>query len=79
MNPRRRTIKWEEEEDKPRWTCTTRNFQPENEKDLLREIKEQDNPIRNHLVEKLDKGVKWYIIVFAEFKKDVVAADGTNN
>ena len=35
------------------------------------------NRIRQHLVAKLDNGMKWYIIVFAEFKKDVLAADGT--
>ena len=43
----------------------------------MKEIKEQDNPIRDHLLEKLGKGMKWYIIVFAEFKKDALAADGT--
>ena len=52
-------------------------FKPENEKDLLQEMRQQENRIRQHLIAKLNHGMKWYIIVFAEFKKDALAADGT--
>ena len=52
-------------------------FKPENDSDLLQEMQQQENHIRQHLIAKLNHGMKWYIIVFAEFKKDVVAADGT--
>ena len=52
-------------------------FKPENDQDLLKEIKEQDNPIRDHLLKKLGKGIKWYIVVVAQFKKMVTTDQGT--
>ena len=45
--------------------------------DLLQVMRQQVNRIRQHLIAKLNHGMKWYIIVFAEFKKDALAADGT--
>ena len=51
--------------------------QQENDSDLLLEMRQQENRIRQHLIAKLDNGMKWYIIVFAEFKKDALVADGT--
>lgn len=55
----------------------TEIFKPKNDQDLLKEIKQQDNPIKSHLLERLEKSMKWYIVVFAEFKKEIPNADGT--
>ena len=52
-------------------------FKPQNTQDLLREIKEQEMPIRDHLIDRLHNLLKWYIVVFAEFKRDVPTGDGT--
>ena len=46
-------------------------FKPQNTQDLLREIKEQETPIRDHLIDRLHKLMKWYIVVYAEFKRDI--------
>ena len=45
--------------------------------DLLLEMRQQGNPIRDHLLEKLGKGMKWYIVVEAQFKKMVTTDQGT--
>ena len=52
-------------------------FKPQNTQDLLREIKEQEIPIRDHLIDRLHKLMKWYIVVHAEFKRDIPTGDGT--
>ena len=78
MNPRRRTIKWEEEEDKASVDMHNKKFS--SLKMTLICYRKCDNRkivSKQHLIAKLNHGMKWYIIVFAEFKKDVVAADGT--
>ena len=51
-------------------------FEPEHESDLLMEMRQQDNRIERHLLEKLDNGIKWYIVVKAQFKKMVKNEDG---
>ena len=52
-------------------------FEPQNTKDLLREMKEQEHALRDHLIERLHKLMKWYIVVYAEFKRDIPTGDGT--
>ena len=52
-------------------------FKPENDSDLLLEMRQQENPIRQHLIAKLNNGMKWYIVVEAQFKKMVSTDQGT--
>ena len=44
--------------------------------DLLLEIRQQENRIRQLLIAKLDNGMKWYIVVVAQFKKMVTTNQG---
>ena len=52
-------------------------FKPENDSDLLLEMRQQENRIRQHLMAKLDNGMKWYIVVVAQFKKMITTDQGT--
>ena len=52
-------------------------FKAENDADLLLEMRQQEKSIRQHLLLKLNNGMKWYIIISAQFKKIVQAEDGT--
>ena len=53
-------------------------FEPENDSDLLLEMRQQENRIRKHLISKLNNGMKWYILIKAQFKKIVKTDDGSN-
>ena len=52
-------------------------FKPENDSDLLLEMRQQENRIRQHLITKLNHGMKWYIVIVAQFKKMVTTDQGT--
>ena len=52
-------------------------FKPENDSDLLLEMRQQENRIRQHLIAKLDNGMKWYIVVVAHFKKMITTDQRT--
>ena len=52
-------------------------FEPLNDQDLMSEMKLQENRISQHLIERLEKGMKWYIVVEAVFRKSSVTEDGT--
>ena len=52
-------------------------FKPENDSDLLLEMRQQENRIQQHLIAKLNNGMKWYIVVVAQFKKMVTTDQGT--
>ena len=40
-------------------------------------MRQQENRIRQHLIAKLDNGMKWYIVVVAQFKKMITTDQGT--
>ena len=46
-------------------------FKPKNDSDLLLEMRQQENRIRQHLIAKLNHGMKWYIVIVAQFEKMV--------
>ena len=52
-------------------------FKPENDSDLILEMRQQENRIRQHLITKLNNGMKWYIVIVAQFKKMVTTDQGT--
>ena len=52
-------------------------FKPENDSHLLLEMRQQENRIRQHLIAKLNHGMKWYIVFVAQFKKMVTTDQGT--
>jgi hypothetical protein len=52
-------------------------FSPRYGHDLLLELKYQQENIKNHLLAKLNNGLKWYIVVQAEFSKMDRLEDGT--
>ena len=54
-----------------------RGRRPENDSDLILEMLQQENRIRQHLITKLNDGKKWYIVVVAQFKKMVTTDQGT--
>ena len=42
-----------------------------------RQMRQQENPIRQHLIAKLNHGINWYIVIVAQFKKMVTTDQGT--